>query len=405
MRYVSGVLLVLGCGLGISPLACGDAQDRDSQFHVEDPAPITSSTAGSSGAQADRDASSGYGGTTGTGGRDPVWVQTAPAQGGSETGGGTACAQNKTSIEPLPPDILIVQDRSMSMTQDSTGKSCAGGSPSGDGNCGETSKWYQVTQAIKAVVNDTQKTVNWGMFWLGNETAECGVAAAPVVPITPDESSGPIGTALDANVFNGAIGTPTAKAVNNAVAYLQTLTDPNPKFLLVATDGEPNCANGSSMGTDVNGAQSAVAAAKKAGIPTFVVGIAVTTNPTATQALNAMATAGGEAQKTGATQYYAVTDTESLVSTLNQIIGLTLPCKISLADTPKGDWSVAIAATDAASGEVVEVPADPDNGWAYTDNTKSAIQLNGDACTKLKSGNYSDFGFIYTCVGQKPRVY
>jgi hypothetical protein len=237
------------------------------------------------------------------------------------------------------------------------------------------------------------------MFWLGDEPTECGASKTPVVPITARESYAPIQEALDGNAFTGKLGTPTAQAVNNAVAYMKKLTDPNPKFLLVATDGEPNCGGGRLNTVDSNGATAAVEAAAKANLPTFVVGIATTALQTATTALNAMALAGGRAQTGAATDYYAVTDTESLKATLKQIIEMASSCTISLDNTPKGEWKIAISATDT-SGQAVLIPDNDADGWNYTDATsKSSITLVGSACENLKSGKYSNVQFVYTCPG------
>ena len=168
---------------------------------------------------------------------------------------------------PLPPDILIVQDRSLSMTDDSSGKSCVGGTRNGDGMCGAASKWAQTIAAINQVVAQTQSKVNWGLMFLGDEPLECGAATAPVVDITPGNSSQLIQAALNGVQFTGALGTPTTAVMNNAVKYLQGLTDANPKYLLLATDGEPNCVNGSLATTDATGAENAVTAALHGRVP------------------------------------------------------------------------------------------------------------------------------------------
>jgi hypothetical protein len=269
---------------------------------------------------------------------------------------------------------------------------------SGNGNCGDLSKWSQTIIAIKDVVNQTQAKVNWGLFFLGAEPSQCGAATAPVVGITSGNSYDPIAATLDGELFTGQIGTPTTAVVKNAVAYLQTLTDQNPKFLLLATDGEPNCANGVVNNNDATGATNAIKNANTLGIPTFVVGIATTTVASATTALNSAAVAGGY-PLTGTTQYYAVSDTQALSDALNQIVGLAASCTISLANAPTGqDWSIAITATDTTDKTVLIDP-DPNNGWGYTDASKTAITLVGTACDNLKSGAFTDIKFVYTCKG------
>ena len=312
--------------------------------------------------------------------------------------GGTSCGQTNIDIMPLPPDILIVQDRSLSMTDDNNDQPCAGGSASGDGNCGAASKWSQTTAALNTTLSQTDTSVNWGLYWLGDEPAQCGVSANPAVTIAPAGYNA-ISGAFAANTFTGQPGTPTAAVMNAAVAYMKTLTDPNPKYLLLATDGEPNCPNGAATlnTNDDRGAETAVANAFTAGFPTFVVGIATTTDPGATNALNAMAVAGGEPQANAATQYYAVTDSASLVTALNSILGIATSCKVSLAGAPSNLDNVAVSAQDP-SGARVEIMQDPTNGWSF-DATKANIVLNGTACDNLQNGTYTSFQFIYACAG------
>ncbi|HXU61255.1 MAG TPA: VWA domain-containing protein, partial [Polyangia bacterium] len=255
--------------------------------------------------------------------------------------------------------------------------------------------WAQVVAALEQVVMRTQTTVNWGLMFLGDETAMCGAAAAPVVPITPQTSYPPIQAALAGVQFNGAIGTPTTAVINNAVTYLQTLTDANPKYLLLATDGEPNCARGTANNNDDVGAENAVAAAKAAGFPTFVVGIA-TAGTTATDALNTMAVNGGEAQTGAATKYYAVTDTADLLDVLTKILTSAMSCTIPLTGID-GDLDKVVVSAKDASGQTVQIPQDGTNGWSYTDASKTAIVLNGDACHGLQTVTYTGFQFVYTC--------
>jgi len=329
---------------------------------------------------------SGSGGSVGSGTGGDVGITQPPP----------TCGQTNVSVMPQPPDILIVQDRSLSMTDDSSGRPCAGGTASGNGNCGATSKWAQVLAAIDQVVMRTQTTVNWGLMFLGDEDTVCGAAATPVVPITSQTSYAPIQSALAGVQFTGQIGTPTTGVINNAVTYMQSLTDANPKYLLLATDGEPNCARGSANNNDDTGAETAVAAAKAAGFPTFVVGIATTSDAAATNALNTMAVNGGEAQTGAATQYYAVTDTADLLDVLTKILTSAMSCTIPLTGVGGDLDKVAVSAKDA-SGQTIVIPEDSTNGWSYTDASKTAIVLNGDACHGLQSITYTAFQFVYTC--------
>ncbi len=313
-----------------------------------------------------------------------------------------SCGQATVPIMPLPPDILIVQDRSGSMDDDQNDATCNGG-------CGAKSKWALVTAAINQVVSGTDTTVNWGLKFFADANAQCGVNAGVAVGVGP--GSGPaVATAIAGSttatggVVNGSY-TPTRAAVDAASAYLSTLTDPNSKYILLATDGLPNCPEGCTGNSCTNtpnaaetaNVEAAITAAQAANFKTFVVGIATTSDPDANTALNGFAMAGGEPQAGAATQYYSVTDTASLVTALNKIVGIIASCTISLASAPTGFTNVVISATDA-SGKPVAIPMDPTNGWSY-DATKANVILNGTACADLQNGSYSNFNFNYACAG------
>ena len=85
---------------------------------------------------------------------------------------------------------------------------------------------------------------------------------------------------------------------------------------------------------------------------------------------------------------------------MTKIVGIAASCTISLENTPKGEWTIAISATNSA-GATVEVPSDPSNGWAYTDASRTSITLLGTACDSLKNGEFSNFSFVYTCKGSQ----
>lgn len=319
----------------------------------------------------------------------------------------TDCGSGNVPIQPLPPDILIVQDRSGSMDDDKNDAKCNGG------GCGAMSKWALVTAAINQVVSSTDTTVNWGLKFFADADAQCGVNAGVAVPVAT--GSGPaVATAITGSttniggVVNGSY-TPTRAAVNAASAYLSTLTDTNPKYILLATDGLPNCPQGCGGGgmsctTTPNAAETAnvetaIMNAQTANFKTFVVGIATTSDPDANTALNGFAMAGGEPQAGAATQYYSVDDTASLVTALQKIVGIVASCTISLANAPAGLTNVAISAKDA-NGNTVVVPKDPTNGWSFDTGMKNII-INGTYCTSLQAGDYSNFVFNYACVGSK----
>ena len=347
-----------GTGAGMSTGSGGSAGSKGSGGHV-----------GTGGAVV-----VGTGGLNGSGGDVAIAVDAAPPN----------CGQKSVSVMPVPPDILIVQDKSLSMNMDSSGATCTAT------GC---SKWSQVSAAMDTVVMATQGTVNWGLIFFGSDTM-CGVNTTPSVPIAANNYP-PIPQAYVNNQPSSY--TPTESAVNAAAAYMKTVPDQNPKYLLLATDGIPNCKPGDRTVTDDDspGATTAVTNAAAAGFPTFVVGIG---NTMGDATLNMFATAGGE-PKTGSADgnlFYEVNSTSDSVAALTKIVGQATSCSFPLTGVSGDLEKVAVSAKDAA-GNTIEIMQDDTNGWSYTDATKTAIILNGDACKNLKSVTYTGFQFIYTC--------
>jgi hypothetical protein len=335
----------------------------------------------------------GTGGRLGTGGR----IVVIGTGGTDDTGSGgdvgigvdaaaPNCGQTSVSVMPVPPDILIVQDKSLSMTMDPTGAACA---PTATG----CSKWSQVSAAMDTVVMATQGAVNWGLIFFGSDNM-CGVNTMPSVSIAANNYTA-VSQAYAGNQPSSY--TPTEAAVNAAAAYMQTVTDQNPKYLLLATDGLPNCKAGDRnvMDDDSPGATTAVMNAAAAGFPTFVVGIGDTMGDAT---LNMFATAGGEPQSGSAdgNLFYEVNSTSDLVAALTKIVGQATSCTFPLTGVSGSLDKVAVSAKDA-SGNTIEIMQDAVNGWSYTDATRTAITLNGDACSNLRSVTYTGFQFIYTC--------
>ncbi len=183
---------------------------------------------------------------TGSGGSSPTG---SGGTAGCGSPNGTLCGQSNIPIVPLPADVLIVQSKALSMTDGWDDQPCPGG-------CGTSSKWSQSLGAITAVVASTDTSINWGLDFYGIST--CGTTTMPYVPVGPANSQA-ILNAFTAN--QPATSNPIETAVNDAAAYLLTLTDPNPKYLLLVTDGLPNCmpGNTSTMADDSLGAEAAVA--------------------------------------------------------------------------------------------------------------------------------------------------
>lgn len=309
------------------------------------------------------------------------------APGGTMTGGGgpTAggvggeeknCGLQNFKLERQPAELLLVLDRSGSM------KSKVGGSAN--------SKWLDVTQAVDETIKLTESTVSWGLK-VFPAAVECQVDDAVQVPIGATNYTA-ISSAITMTTPEGK-GTPTYVAVQKAAEYLKTLTSKSPKYLVVATDGQPNCMDGvSDKSNDPERPIMAVAEAAAAGFNTFVVGIA-TTNSSAHTTLNSMAEAGKQARQ-GDTKYYAVASRTELVDALKLITGEVSSCVFPLDKAPPSPMDVAVKIDDVR----VERDATHANGWDYGAGNKT-IQLYGAACDKVKAANNARVNIIFGCPG------
>ena len=345
--------------------------------------------AGSGGGGANSGTPLGTGNSSGTG-----LVGGGAAQNGHAAVTGMNCATTQQTVARLPPDILIVLDASGSMNNNISDMNC------GNAGCGATSKWAQMTPAINTVVGQTEGDVNWGLKFFADTDATCGVGNNVAVGVGANHAamiSSAIMGRTDANggVTNGS-RTPTRLAENAGASYLAGLNDKNPRFILLATDGLPNCAPGAdSAADDSSGAVMAVQNAAMMGIPTFVVGVA-TGGSVADSTLSSMSNAGGY-PRAGNPTYYAVSSTSEFVAVLQTLVGVAGTCTFAVPDPPNAD-------TDRAHIGVIvngtELPKDTNhtNGWDYTSTGMTAVQVYGPQCDAIMNGSANSVEIVFKCI-------
>ena len=298
-----------------------------------------------------------------------------------------------------PPHVFLVVDKSGSMLE-------AGSDP-------QKTKWEELITAVEAVLTQFEGQIQFGllMYPAGNA---CGTSGPQVQVALYNK----LGVLHFLNDTAPAGGTPTAAAVTNAAHALDALEDNGAnKFVILATDGGPNCNYGLSADpqcscnlTDQNycctnypngecffgqycldDAHTASVIGdlhNTSAIDTFVIGLAGTAEYA--EALNAMADAGGRAQS-GPVHYYDASDQTALTNAMTDIAGSVISCRIDLDEPPDAPDYVRIYM------DGTQVPRDPNNGWDYTDDSHMAIELYGDACETLKSGDDHVITATFAC--------
>jgi hypothetical protein len=312
----------------------------------------------------------GSGGTGGSGGSGGTGGTGGGGGGGSDNNCGV---QNFMLQKGGTPDLLIVQDRSGSMMDPAT-------------TGGTGSKWASITAAINQVVGQVN-TVDWGLLFF----SPVGGFGSCSVPSTPDVKCGPntasaISTAISGTSPMG--GTPTPEALNAGLQYFQGNTDGNAHYMLLATDGLPQC----DTSDDSAAAEMAVTAAATAGVKTIVVGIG--DDPMGATTLTAMANNGGMPDTTpGNKPYYQVNTTTDLVTVLNKIAGQIVSCTYALQMAPPNPDYVEI---DDNNG--MKIPRDKThmNGWDYGPGDLSIV-FYGAACDNLQKGVTTSIQAIFGC--------
>lgn len=266
------------------------------------------------------------------------------------------------TFKPTPKNAvtMLVLDRSGSM-KDSLPK-----------NAG--TKWTVVTAALDPVVLSTQKAIQWGLKTFPTGTSNCAVAAGVDVPVAPMNYA-KMTAAIAATTPDGN-GTPTGDGVRVAAAYLQALTSTDPKYILLATDGDPNC-----PGNGITYALQQVSAAQQGGIPTFVIGVG--TGNGSSKNLDALAVAGGEARAVttpASPRYFPADSPAALTDALNLITGQIAACVFSLGKQPPDPQLVHVTLG------ATEIPFDVagQNGWAFAAGDMSTIHISGSWCQTVQ---------------------
>jgi hypothetical protein len=287
-------------------------------------------------------------------------------------------------------DVLLLVDRSGSM-QYSLAENCYCSNDVAvpgalcDDTTACTTRWDAVVTAVKQTLANTSY-VHWGLKFFPSATVaaggnQCNVNQQMEVAVAAD-SAVAIQSAIDNAEFASA--TPTAVGVQNATAYLRGLADGNKQFILLATDGEPNCRNNNSGNSDVPGATDACAAALAANIPVYVIGI----GPMVAN-LSALAQAGGT------TEYYPVSSPEQLAQVLTDISNFVGSCTYQSDAEPPDPENVAVYVNKQ---KVEKGAAD---GWKYGASTKD-IELTGSYCQDITDGKPTTVQILFGCPGAPP---
>jgi hypothetical protein len=256
-----------------------------------------------------------------------------------------------------------------------TDSNCNGGG----GGC--TARWPALTSAVDATLTSTAGSINWGLKLYSSSGNGCTVNGSVEVAV-----SGASVAAIQTQIGNTNPGgnTPTAQAITTATTYLKGLTDANNKVILLATDGEPNCAQTGNSDPNVQPTVDAIAAAKAAGFLVYVIGIGPSVGN-----LDSFAAAGGT------TKYFPASSAADLTAAFGTISKAVTTCTFTSLTVPPDPNNVAVYLDKSL------VPKDANNGWAFGSNNQTIV-LKGTTCDKITSGAASNVQILFGCPNGPP---
>jgi hypothetical protein len=305
-------------------------------------------------------------------------------------------------IGQKPTSLYLVLDQSGSM----------GVAPSG-----AVTPWRSIVLALfdpaKGVIRGLGSRVALGVATFPGPASDC-TNGSETVALTVGSKSfyDKVANALIARTPTG--GTPTAGTLRALATKIKAL--PAPAFVLLATDGAPNCGTahctadrcsyniekvtgcdpsinccdpalvpeGQGWGAcvDADATKAAVADLAAAGVTVFVLGIPGV-GPYGAD-LDALATAGGTARedaKPGEPLYYAASATtqEALASALAAVAAKVVDTCLITLESPPEDPGITNVVVDGTL-----VPQDPVDGWSWT--ADGQIELHGKTCDQVKKG-------------------
>jgi hypothetical protein len=349
-----------------------------------------------------------------------------------------ACGSDAVTATREPVNILLVCDKSGSMIckadPDST-----------------STLWEATTTALEVALLSTNRNVHFGLqTYPKNVGLDCypDCCAMPedeeegvTVPVAAgDDHREAILTQLNRTSPGG--GTPTADALAKAFSYYSTGSGRDlegDRFVLLATDGGPNCNEGLECDVDEctlniddqcelpndgnccesntegclddNGTLDQIKLLRGIGVDTFVIGLSGS-EEYAVQ-LDSFAVAGGRARTGADEDYYKVGaegSSDGLRKVLNKITrDLVQSCDIQLSESPQDPNKLNVAVDcdviprgddpgDEGEGGNGGDPADTTDFWDLDTNTSPpTVRIRGDICDKIESEGVERVDIVRGC--------
>jgi hypothetical protein len=328
--------------------------------------------------------------------------------------GPTPCIPGRFSFEVARPQVMFVIDRSGSMSFTLDGQETV--------PPGEQSRWDLLHDALEETVLPLDRQLATGAKFFP-EVAPDGSLDVPEISCRTDDALGlapDIGNMRTVlNVFRATRprgGTPTAEAIRIAAEQLAARRGVA-RYIVVATDGAPNC-NGDLNGRncvcttprstcsandrgrfscldDVRAIDAVRESADVRKIPVFVIGLGSTERPEFLRVLDDMAVAGGR-PRANAPRHYNVQRASELSSALVAIRDSISKCTFLTPSSPEDPDAIAVE----IDGAIVKRDPTRRDGWDWVDQAYGELAFFGDACERAQRGT-AKVGGVVSCTADR----
>jgi len=296
---------------------------------------------------------------------------------------GSECGQSEIANVRVLPNMLILLDRSGSMSRDA----------------GDDSRWNVAKAAIETVTQAFDADIRFGLATYSSCLAG-GCSAGSIVTAIADSNASAINGFLADKIDDGSSDgtgtsggnvrylcdsgdpeTSTGKSLNALVGEPSLSDGSRDNAVLLITDGEES---GSCVDGGVNGpAGAANLLGQAVGVRTYVVGLGINSDT-----LDQIAAAGGT------TESVSANNEAELIMALEDIAAAVLSCDIALSEVPPDPDELFVFFND----QTPAIENDPTNGWTYDAGTNT-VTFNGSACDLIRSGAVTDIDVVFGCGG------
>ncbi|MCC6873323.1 MAG: VWA domain-containing protein [Sandaracinaceae bacterium] len=313
---------------------------------------------------------------------------------------GAVCMPGELVLTRRGAQVIFTIDRSNSMADRLEG---------GDPMPGEPTRWEILQDALGATLPISDPLLEVGAKFFPGVIPEDVMSPAEAclvdsgIDLEPRRGNAPqLLRFFETTEPRG--GTPTAVGLGEISTWIGMNPAPGiPRFVVLATDGGPNCNPDVGIPTDVclctgtredclspivspyncideQRTQDAIARLFAGqGVPVYVIGIDNPARPDLMEVLDRMAIAGGRPRPDdGGSRFYSVRRTEDLRGALTTITESIARCVFTVLPAPPASGAIEL------SIEGTLIPRDPTRteGWDFTTPDRREVSLFGGACER-----------------------